>query len=83
MTPEVFLSPDDTIPPEGLQVGVYLGDNQARIVFDTDYTGLTDAFLAQAVTLSIVRDNQDAIILHHPDNSFIAELHAWWDRDED
>lgn len=83
MTREVFLAEDETVPVEGMQIALYLGEHKARIVFDTEYTGITDAFMAQAVALSIIRDNQDAVILHHPDNSFIEELHTWWDKHEE
>lgn len=83
MTREVFLAEDTTIPIEGMQVALYLGEHKARIVFDTEYTGITDAFLAQATLLSIIRDGQDAVILHHPENPFLHELHAWWDKHEE
>lgn len=83
MTREVYLAEDATVPHEGMQVALYLGEHQARILFDTEYMGLTDAFMAQAVALSIIRDGQDAVILHHPDNSFLAELHTWWDKHEE
>lgn len=82
MRKEVFLAEDDTVPLEGLQIGLLLGEGKARVVFDAEYTGITEAFLAQGVALSIIRDNQDAVIIHHSQSPLVDEFHAWWEKHE-
>lgn len=76
----VFTTEDDTIPIEGLQIGLLLDETRGKVIFDAEYLGVADAFLAQGVARAILADDQDAIIFHHPLAPFIGEFDDWFDR---
>ena len=80
MERSVFTTEDETIPLEGLQIGLLLDTTRGKVIFDTQYLGITDAFLAQGVARAILADDQDAIIFHHPLAPFIGEFDGWFDR---